>query len=368
MSSESSDDMRILFLPNWKVVQPSEDVADIQAPDKFVKGEPYWFFKHFNTAVKVDIIDFQQGNLLSFIEKKCNTYIWQGVKAFFSKKNYDVVISHGAQSGLVYSLLRTIFFRTKPVHIIFDIGSMNGARENIIENRLIQWVLRSNPSVICHSKIIIENYKIRYKNLVTRSKFIPFGVDVDDFKPQPPPQDTHYILSFGASKRDYKTLLEAWSTINTTYKLRLIGYQQPLSVENVEVIKKVTIAELRTHIANSLFVVIPLPVFNYSYGQMSFLQSMSMGKPVVVTRTPSSVDYLHDGKGAFLVNPYDVADMKAKLEQLLNNHQLCSEMGRQARQLVADDFSEKQMAVKVECFIQEVLASANLFISSPCKK
>lgn len=364
MTTESSDCIKMLFLPNWKVSQLPEDNADIQAPDKHVLAEQYWFFKHFNSPVKVDVIDFQQNNLFSFVEKKCNTYIWQGMKAFWADKHYDVVISHGAQSGLMYSLLRTIFLRRKPVHIIFDIGSMNGARKNKLENRLIQWMLRSKPFIICHSKIIIENYKTSYQNLVERSRFIPFGVDIDDFKLQAPALDTNYILSFGASKRDYKTLLEAWSSIKTTHKLRLIGYQQQCSAANVEVIKRVSIAELRTHIANALFVVIPLPVFNYSYGQMSFLQSMSMGRPVIVTRTPSSVDYLQDGKGAFLVNPYDAADMKAKLEHLLNNQQLCLEMGQQACQFVAENFSEKKMAEQIERFIQEILAISNHRLSN----
>jgi hypothetical protein len=38
--------------------------------------------------------------------KKANTYFWQRIKAFFSSHDCDVLIAHGAQSGLIYSLLR----------------------------------------------------------------------------------------------------------------------------------------------------------------------------------------------------------------------------------------------------------------------
>lgn len=343
--------MKILFLPNWKVHQLEIDDANIQAPDKQVDGQTYWFFKYFKQPCTVEIIDFQQKNALSWLEKKANTYIWQGVKAFFTSHQYDVVISHGAQSGLMYSLLRTIFSKKKPLHIIFDIGAMNGARFNKIENAVIRFALKSNPSIICHSKIIIEHYKNTYTNLVSRSCFIPFGVDAQYFDQQIASTKEDYVLSFGHAKRDYETLINAWSGIDITHQLRLIGYQKNHALVNVEVIHKVSISELKNQIAHAKFVVIPLPVFNYSYGQMSFLQSMSMGKTVIVTNTPSSVDYLQDGKGSFFVKPHDVEDMRAKIKLLLNNKRLLADSDKKSRKYVLENFSEKQMAEHVERFI-----------------
>lgn len=347
--------MKILFLPNWKVHQLEADVYDIQAPDKQIKSQRYWFFKHFSGICEVDIIDFQQNNPLSFLEKMCNTYLWQGIKAFLRASNYDLVISHGAQSGLMYSLLSTLTFRRTPTHIIFDIGGMNGGRNNLIENSLIRFALKSNPSIICHSQVILDNYKKSFVNLVERTRYIPFGVDVDDFVPKQTQNKGNYVLAFGTSKRDYKTLLDAWSGIKTAAELRIIGHMQNSTNANVEVIGKVTIDELRTQIANSLFVVIPLPMFNYSYGQMSFLQSMSMGKTVIATETPSTIDYLQDGKGSFFVKPYDVVDMRAKLELLLNNRKLLDKTNAKARTFVLENFSEKKMALEVEKYCQFVL-------------
>lgn len=349
--------MKILFLPNWKVHQLNVDDDGIQAPDKQITGAPYWFFKHFKQPCTVDIIDFQQNNALSWIEKKTNIYIWQGIKAFFKSNQYDVVISHGAQSGLMYSLLCTIFNRKLPLHIIFDIGAMNGGRTNKFENAVIRFALKSNPAIICHSKIIIDHYKNVYSNLVSRSCYIPFCVDTQYFS-QPIDDNTeNYVLTFGHAKRDYETLISAWSGVNTTLKLRIIGCKQAVSSSNIEVISKVTINELKNQITRAKFVVIPLPVFNYSYGQMSFLQSMSMGKTVIVTETPSSIDYLTDGKGSFFVKPHDVEDMRAKLNLLLNNKNLLADANLKSRPYVLEHFSEHQMAEKVEQFILTMLSS-----------
>lgn len=337
--------------------QLNADNKAIQAPDKLIAGANYWFFKYFTQPCMVDVIDFQEKNLFSWIENKSNTYIWQGIKAFFNAKKYDVVISHGAQSGLMYALLRTLFNRKKPLHIIFDIGAMNGAKAHPLENSVIRFVLKSNPAIICHSQIIIDYYKTAYPNLVNHSCYIPFGVDTDYFDQQKNvTSEESYILSFGSAKRDYKTLLEAWSGIQTSHRLRLIGYKQSINnMANVDVMAKVSIEELKNQIASALFVVIPLPVFNYSYGQMSFLQSMSMGKTVIVTETPSSVDYLTDGQGSFFVKPYDVADMRAKINLLINNKKLLEASNSKARLYVIKHFAEQQMAENIAQFIQSNL-------------
>lgn len=346
--------MKILFLPNWKVHHIDSDTHGLQTPDKYVLAQPYWFFKYFPERAEVDIIDIQEHNVLYPLEKKIKFYIMQSIMAFFSKKHYDVIISHGAQSGLMLSLLRTLTFRRSPLHIIFDIGGMNGGRSNIIENGLIKFALISKPNIICHSRIIIENYKSTYKKLIDSALFIPFCVDTDYFSPLVEIEEQEsYILSFGYAKRDYNTLLKAWEGISTSVKLRIIGLPEKdwLQIPNVEFLGNVSINELKIQIQKSLFVVIPLPVYNYSYGQMSFLQSMSMGKTVIVTITPSSIDYLKDGNGSFLVQPYNILDLRSKIELLLNDKDILIKNNQLARRYVLDNFSEKNMGLQLYDYI-----------------
>ena len=94
--------MKILFIPNWKVIHAEEDIPSVQAPDKYIKDKSYWFFRHFRSDLKIDIIDITSFFFLDKIETKIKFYIWQPIKAFFRRNDYDFVISHGAQSGLVY--------------------------------------------------------------------------------------------------------------------------------------------------------------------------------------------------------------------------------------------------------------------------
>jgi glycosyltransferase involved in cell wall biosynthesis len=345
--------MKILFLPNWTVSRLTEDDQTLQLPDKQVSGEKYWFFRYFPPDTTVDIIDIHRNNCLHRLEKKIKFYIWQGILAFVGACRYDAVISHSAQSGLTYSLLSA--FRRKgkrPLHVIIDVGGMNGARNGKTETSFVKLALTSRPAIIYHASIQKKMYEKIYKNVVRKSRFIRFGANINEFRPLGL-APKNYVLSFGYAKRDYPTLLRAWKQVETDVRLYIVGSDSIISSGRVNVMPKTNILELKRYIAESLFVVIPLPYFRYSYGQMSALQSMAMGKPVIVTKTPSTIDYIEDGRGAFFVEPYDDKDMKEKIQYLLNNRERLETIGAEACSYIRHELTEEKMADEIYHAIQE---------------
>ena len=93
--------------------------------------------------------------------------------------------------------------------------------------------------------------------------------------------------------RDWDTLLKAYERVETDVELRLVG-KGDLECwdKRVRAISYVPVTELKRQIAGSLFGVLPLWSFNYSYGQMTLLQQMAMGKAVIVADVPSLQDYI----------------------------------------------------------------------------
>lgn len=348
--------MRILFLPNWRVRRLAKDDALIQAPDKQVQGAPYWFFKYFPEGTKVDIIDIGEENWLRRIEHRIKFYVAQPWRAFRCRKGYDLVISHGAQSGLVYELL-TSFVKRKPQHLMFDIGGLNGSRVNHTEMPLIRWAMRKAPHIIVHASRQLSLYAEHYPKLAPNATFIPFGNDVDYFQPQDVAMKKQ-ILTFGRAKRDNRTLCEAFAGLRDKcgYRLIVVGADASLRREfsNADIIFKdpIPLQDLVATTRESAFVVVPLPEYLYSYGQMSFLQSMALGKALIVTRTTSSADYIADAPGVECVPPYDVESMRTALACMM----ACSftelkERGTANRVYVTSHFSERQMAEKIQQFI-----------------
>lgn len=348
--------MKILFIPNWKIHQLDFDNIKIQAPDKIVADTPYWFFRYFPDNIKLTIIDIGKYSIFSKIEKKIKIYIIQPIKAYRIRNNYDVVISHGAQSGLLYELLCS-FTKRKPKHILFDIGGLNGAKYNKIESLIIKFVLRKKPHIIIHSSKQKILYEKLYPSLLAKVRFIPFGVDFEYFKKLSTPNIIgNYVISFGYYKRDYPTLLNAWNDYEIQTQLKIIGFvTKKIYHHNITFINKLDFFDLVGMINNCKFVIIPLPEYNYSYGQMSILQSMALGKVVITMKTTSTVDYIKNAPGVFSV-PVSSKNALAKCIQetlSLSDENLIS-LGKENQKFVKKYFCEETMAQQLYHLINSI--------------
>jgi glycosyltransferase involved in cell wall biosynthesis len=342
--------MKILFLPNWHVHCLDEDNNSIQAPDKYIKGEKYWFFKYFPADTEVDIIDIKRTNRLHKLEKRIKFYIWQAILAFFKSKNYDVVISHGAQSGLLYALLSS-FRKKNPLHIIIDIGGLNGASESRFQAKLIGYALRKKPEIIIHSSKQASLYNKMYSWLSDKVTFIPFGIDCEYFEnfPSYETNSSNTFISYGHGKRDYVSLIKAWNKVDSNFILKIIGEALDINKSNqIQSVGKVPLKELLENIKSAYVIVVPLPVFNYSYGQMTFLQAMAMGKFVIVTETVSTIDYLENAPGAILVKPNSSNDLTNAINTTIKlGYSKIQRLGLENQKYIKDYFHEKIMAKQI---------------------
>ena len=348
--------MKILMLVNWKVEYTNNKPPDKQPPDYYMTGEKYWFFRYFQESTNVDVIDIHSCKLFEKFEKHIlRFYIIQTLKILPKLKNYDLIISHGMQSGVVLCLFRSLF-KTKAKHIVFDIGSFNSAAESGIALKLMQFASKSLDGIIYHTSSQILYYRQFFSWIVDKSQFIQFGADLNFFNydelKKSNDVDT-YILCVGYSKRDWKTLVSAYRTIDTKIKLRIVGKvnSEYSSISGVEQIPFLPIKDLINQIYNARFCVLPLEYFNYSYGQMTLLQQMALGKCVLVSKVPSIEDYVEDSITAILYKPGDVMECRIKLKRLLDNDYLRENISRQGNEYLRLKCNEKVMAHEIENYL-----------------
>lgn len=340
--------MKALFMPEWKVNYLDNDSESFQEPDKDVKSKKYWFFKYDTSNLfDVDVIDcrlFREVQL-----KHLSFFLTQSMFSYLKSIKYDLFFSHGFRSAAVFSMLCKML-NNKKRHYIFDVGCINGARNNSKYFMLYRKALESNCFLISHTKCQLDFYRENL-SLANNPIYIRFGVDTEYFHPKGI-EKKGYILSFGNSLRDNNTLLKSWAKMGSHTELHLVG-ASPVDnrySKTIKVFPRMTITDLMRKIEESLFVIIPLPVLNYSCGQMSVLQSMSMGTPVVVTKVPSTIDYIEDGNGAIFVEPYDDSDMFDKIKYMLNDENR-RDLASNARRFVVDNCNEKTMAKQIFDFV-----------------
>lgn len=352
--------MKILMLVNWKIKYCGETPRDRQPPDYYVQGQPYWFYRHFTDNCEVDVVDVSSKPWLERLEKeKLRFYIWQTLKVIPKLKKYDLVVSHGAQSGIALSLWRR-FFKGAVKHIVFDIGSFNSAAESGAALKLMQFASKSMDGIIYHTSSQGDYYDKFFPWLVAKSRFVRFGTDLSFFSPahlKKADDENQYVICVGYSKRDWDTLVKAYQKTETKIRLRLVGRVEDRfkDVRGVEQSPSIPIKSLMNQIYNALFCILPLESFNYSYGQMTLQQQMALGKCVVAARVPSLVDYVADGMTAVFYEPQNVDDLAQKMQCLFDDAEMRDCIGRQARTYLEKECNERIMAEQIQEKYQDVL-------------
>lgn len=357
--------MKILMLVNWKVEYCNRVPEDKQPPDFFVEGKPYWFHKYFSENVTVDVEDIHTFPWLERFEKeKMRFYVIQTLRVLLRLGKYDLIVSHGMQSGIMLSLFR-VFFKTKAKHIVFDIGSFNSAAESGGALKLMQFASKSIDGVIYHTRHQIDYYRKIFPWIVDKSIFIPYGADGEFFKKcclsiydqKNRKENRHYILCVGYAKRDWNTMCCAYKRMKNKHNvlLKLVGNTDYIcEAENIVSVPAVPVRELMELIENALFCVVPLQNFNFSFGQMTLLQQMAMGKAVIAARVPSMEGYVEDGRTGLFYEPENAMHLAEQMERLLFDETLRTRLGENAYQYVHGEYNEKDMAERIEVFYRQI--------------
>jgi len=108
--------------------------------------------------------------------------------------------------------------------------------------------------------------------------------------------------------------------------------------------------ELRAAYAAAAVVVVPSICFD-SFPTIN-LEAMACGKPVVATRLGGSPEAVVDGHTGYVVDPYDIKTLAAKLQELLQNPAKARAMGEAGRVRVEKEFTlTRQAQMCLELFV-----------------
>ena len=169
-------------------------------------------------------------------------------------------------------------------------------------------------------------------------QYVPFKANNFDMAGSVHSIDGDYILTLGASQRDYQTLIDAVTGLDVALKILLpktsINVHNakidlahlPANVQHIS--EAVDRQQWSTLIAQSRFVVVPLiPGVIQPAGISVYLEAMILGKPVIITRGASTEGILDDNL-ALVVEPGDVSAMSAAITRLWNDAQLRQTLAR----------------------------------------
>jgi len=172
----------------------------------------------------------------------------------------------------------------------------------------------------CHSQSEIDVYRREFPSAAAKFQFLRFAIDpVPPAAPAVPP----YLFSAGMSCRDYATLAEAARRLPPGFPPIRIACKPADALNlvpppNVAVHHDLWGLPFRTALAEAALVVVPLQPLPVSAGQLVFLQAMSAARPIIATRTATSVEFLDDAC-AWLVPPRDPDALAAAIQDAVNH-------------------------------------------------
>jgi glycosyltransferase involved in cell wall biosynthesis len=204
-------------------------------------------------------------------------------------------------------------------------------------SRFVNWcrrlyfrVLLSRLSlVICHSRHECEKYR-QWLGRGPRFTYMPFCVNVGKMGAVP---NRDYAVSAGRSGRDYALLRRVFAGLEQPLKIICDHFNngQAALPPNVEILRGCYDGDYLRELAGARLVIVPLSVEDVSAGQMVLLQAMALGKPIIVTETATTREYVTNYENGILVPRGDEAKLCEAVRLLLGDAELSATLGANAK-------------------------------------
>lgn len=288
-----------------------------------------WWFDHVDPAAVGCEIEYGRVSLGRKYAMNVRTWELPAVllkvahALFVARARADYVFTFECDlTSFAVALLQTLTFTRRPHHVIlqFIMREKTSSLASRVKYMFMRFCFRSVHRVVCSSRSEADYYRTVFGWGPEKTAFIPFHTHPSLVR-DAPTAGADYIIAAGRSFRDYPTFLAAVAGL----PIRAIIVASPHSLRdhtlpaNVELRFDIPPDELNGLLERSRLVVLPLEERKISTGQSVLLQAMSLGKPVISTRTAGTEDYIRDGLDGLLVPPRDAAAMRTAIEMLLRD-------------------------------------------------
>jgi glycosyltransferase involved in cell wall biosynthesis len=150
------------------------------------------------------------------------------------------------------------------------------------------------------------------------------------------------------------TLVEAFKrvlTVHSDARLTIVGCTPSVDVPNCHVAGKVPLSETNQYYREASIFCMPTTLEG-SFA-ISFIEAMSHQLPVIGTSIGGMLDFVEEGRNGYLVRPYDVEALAARLIELLGDPGRCRTMGARSHELVLERFNWKQVGATIRHHIDD---------------
>lgn len=258
------------------------------------------------------------------------------MKLFTKSKQFDAVLTTNERASWIFALLQLLFrWRKRVRHIQMDfiwIPARSRVRE-FLKWHFFQIEQRTTYKLVVFSRAQARRYADYFPFAAKKFEVIPFHSTIYMIPRQP--VDWGYVFAGGDGARDYATLIKAATGLPFTVIIAAFRRERFRKIgtipDNIDIITAEPDAYVR-FMARAAVVVVPMVKGLFrAGGHQTYLNAMTLGKPVVVADESDAIEYIENGVTGFVVPPEDPKALRTVLEELMADEDLRKRVGEAAR-------------------------------------
>jgi glycosyltransferase involved in cell wall biosynthesis len=261
----------------------------------------------------------------------------RALRVLLKARKADLICAH-LESSVLILLLRRIFRFRVPV-LIWEMPWSPGWRFREIVSRL---ALPRAQGCVVFSRNQVELIHKKYGTTIP-VYFQLFYTDTDFYAPRAGAESARKIVwSCGLDAgRDFSLLLEASRHVDALFRIKARNLRaSAVEFPNVAIeVRYLAPEEFRQQYAEAAVVVVCTHDTPNASGVTSLMESLSMGRPTIVSDNPALRDYFPPGDTVVVVPVGDVNALRKAIIYILENPEVAEAMGRRARLFAEQHFS-----------------------------
>jgi glycosyltransferase involved in cell wall biosynthesis len=280
---------------------------------------------------------------------------WQGFRRAYGRRGVGIVTAFPQLAVIVALFKRVTGARFPLIAWCFNLAQPYGG----MKGKLARFCLPAVDVFVVHSRAEIAIYSAWLQLPPERFVFVPLSAELPASEQQwAENTDDPYIVALGTANRDYALLAEAAGALG--YRTVIVAGQHATAhitpAPCVSFRSGLSLEECHQLALGSRLNVIPIADTKSPSGQVTVIEAMMRGVPVVATACAGTDDYIESGRDGVLVAPRDVAGMKETLRQLWEDAALRQTLAAQGRRASLEKYTFAAAATRLVALMNQLAA------------
>lgn len=270
-------------------------------------------------------------------------YFWVPFRTFVNRKKYKNIIAWQQFYGIMFAFYCRLFHVRKVNNLI--VMSFIYKRKTGFKGKLYKWLInyvvtsKYVDSFTSVASIQCEKFAKEFNVPKDKFEFIPWGItDLAPSYKKLIKKESPYFFCAGRSNRDWDIVFKSFGNTDIPCKFIYSDKSYLDKYRNIEIRSNVPDEEYFDLSINSYCVIISIDNCNLAGGEITIINAMQFGKPVILIQDNPHNDYVFEGITGFVV-PKNKKEILEIANKLINDHELRDVLAHNARKYYEDRFS-----------------------------